>query len=421
MPSSLTVSSPVSAPSGGRSHAAAAAVPTLAGNAALGLTQIILWGGSFFLVAVLAGPVVESTGWPRGLVVGALSLAILVSGLPSPWVGRMIRRHGGRPVLVAGAFLIAAGQVLMALSSSLPMFLAAWAVTGLGMSAGLYDPLFAAIGQAYGAAARGAITQVSVASGFAITLCWPTTSALIAEVGWRGACLVYAALAVLVVAPIFAWVIPRRERPAEAAAEPSATSPPEPDAEMRRLPGERLLALTFTSAAILMTAISVQLLEMLQARGVAAGTAVALGALIGPSQVGARIVELLLARTAHPVWGQLVSSVSVGLGLLLLAVDPSLAWLAIVLYGAGNGVRTVVRGTLPLALYGRDEYPAAMGRLARLPLLGQAATPLACGYVLEWFGSGATLLSLLAVAALSTGLSLAVFRRVSRSVPADPA
>jgi hypothetical protein len=73
--------------------------PTLPGNVALGLTQIVLWGGSFFLLAVLADPIVQSTGWPQGMVVGALSLAILISGVLSPWIGRMIRRHGGRTVL----------------------------------------------------------------------------------------------------------------------------------------------------------------------------------------------------------------------------------------------------------------------------------------------------------------------------------
>ncbi|MFD0938081.1 MFS transporter [Methylobacterium trifolii] len=186
------------------------AAPTLAGNAALGFTQIVLWGGTFFLIAVLAEPITRSTGWPQGIVVGALSLAIFVSGLPAPWIGRMIRRHGGRPVLVAGALVIAAGQVLLAFSTSLPVFLLAWVVMGLGMAASLYDPLFAAIGQAYGASARGAMTQIAIASGFAISVCWPATNFLVGQVGWRGACLVYAGLAALIVAPLYAWAIPRQ-------------------------------------------------------------------------------------------------------------------------------------------------------------------------------------------------------------------
>ncbi|KQP91895.1 MFS transporter [Methylobacterium sp. Leaf117] len=383
--------------------------PTLAGNMALGFTQIVLWGGSFFLMAVVADPIVGSTGWPQGVVVSALSLAILVSGLCSPWVGRRIRRHGGRPVLIAGTLTLALGQVGLALAPNLPAFLLAWVVIGLGMAGALYDPLFAAIGQAYGAAARSAMTQIAIASGFAITLCWPATSFLVDALGWRLTCVVYAALAVVLVVPLFAFALPAGTRTEPSP--PAANAAPGKPAAPCRLPGERILAVTFTSAAVIMTAVSVQLLLLLQAKGLTAGTAVALSTLIGPAQVGARILELVFGRRAHPAWALLVSSGCVGLGLLLLAVAPALAWLAIVLYGAGNGMRTVVRGTLPLSLYGQHDYAAVMGRLARLPLLGQAATPLVCGTLSAWFGLDLLLEILLAIATLNILLSLIVARR----------
>jgi hypothetical protein len=382
--------------------------PTLAGNAALGVTQIILWGGTFFLTAVISDPIVAATGWPQAMVVGALSLAIFVSGLPAPFVGRMIRRHGGRPVLIVGSMIVAAGLVLMAAAQRLPVFLLAWVIGGLGMSASLYDPLFAAIAQAYGSTARGAMTQIAISSGFAVSLCWPATRFLVDQVGWRGACLTYAILCVVLVAPLFHWALPSLRR---IAAEPTAAQPYESagSTEAARLPAERLLAVTFAVAAMIMTAASVQLLNLLQALGVGGTTAVALTGLIRPAQVGVRVVELAFGRRAHPAWSLLLSSASVGLGLLLLATVPSLAWLAMLLHGAGNGMRTVVRGTLPLALYGQREYAAAMGRLARLPLLGQAMTPLACGYVAEGFGLMPLLDGILAAAAINIGLSLWVF------------
>lgn len=386
-------------------------VPSTLGNTALGLTQIILWGGSFFLIAVIVGPVVESTGWPQGAVIGALSLAILVSGLLSPWVGTRIRRIGGRPVLVTGTLIMAAGLVLMAMAGSLPVFLAAWVVIGIGMAGALYDPLFAAIGQAYGGAARGAMTQIAIASGFAITLCWPASSFLVAHIGWRGACLVYAALAAFVVAPIFALALPGGRGTG------SMRAPVAPGIKAPRLAGEGLLALTFTTAAILMTAVSVELLLLLQSHGISAASAVALSALIGPSQVGARVLELAFGQRAHPIHLLLISAGSVALGLLLLVVAPSLAWLAIMLYGAGNGMRTVVRGTLPLALYGQGEYAAVIGRLARPPLLGQAATPIACGYAMEWFGIATLAIIMVAMATLNFALSLLVARQVAARTP----
>lgn len=310
--------------------------------------------------------------------------------------------------------LVAAGLALMAAAHSLPMFLLAWAVTGIGMAASLYDPLFAAIGQAYGTAARGAMTQIAISSGLAVSLCWPATSFLVDRIGWRGACLTYAVLAVVVVAPLYAWALPRQGRmnaaEPEPATDPAPVAPPVP----ARLPGERILAATFTTAAMIMTAVSVQLPLLLQALGILGSTAVALTTLIGPSQVGVRVVELAFGHRAHPVWALLMSSASVGLGLLLLAVAPSAAWLAMILYGAGNGMRTVVRGTLPYALYGQREYAAAMGRLARLPLLGQAVTPLACGYLAEWFAPLALLHLLLVVALVNLGLSLLVVRHARR-------
>ncbi|MGH1574811.1 MFS transporter [Methylobacterium sp. P31] len=266
-------------------------LPTLAGNMALGVTQIILWGGTFFLVAVVSGPIVASTGWPQAMVVGALSLAIFVSGLPAPFVGRMIRRHGGRPMLVIGAVIVAAGLALMAVAPTLPVFLLAWVIAGLGMSASLYDPLFAAIGQAYGTAARGAMTQIAISSGFAVSLCWPATSFLVEQVGWRGACLTYAALCALVVAPLYAWALPSLRRTSVERAEPPRPYEPAGSQQPARLPAERLLAVTFAMAAMIMTAVSVQLLQLLQTMGVASTTAVALTGLIGPAQVGVRVVE----------------------------------------------------------------------------------------------------------------------------------
>ncbi|MCJ2033390.1 MFS transporter [Methylobacterium sp. J-068] len=388
--------------------------PTLASNAALGVTQILLWGGSFFLLAVLAEPIVQSTGWPQGAVVSSLSLAILISGLLSPRVGRLIRRHGGRPVLMAGSLIIAGGLILMAVAPNLPVFLLAWMVLGIGMAGALYDPLFAAIGQAYGSSARGAMTQIAIASGFAITLCWPASSFLVGAIGWRGTCVVYAGLCAFVVVPLFAWALPSQSRApigAVSSAPTAGAAPLVSPTGRGPLPGERILAVTFTSAAVIMTATSVQLLLLLQAKGVAAGTAVALSTLIGPSQVGARILELIFGRRAHPAWALLVSSGSVGLGLVILAAAPSLAWAGIILYGVGNGMRTVVRGTLPLTLYGQQDYAAVMGRLARMPLLGQAATPLACGTLSAWFGLDALLGLMLAAALLNVGLSLVVARR----------
>lgn len=169
---------------------------------AIGTAQILAWGSSYYLTAVLAGPVAADTGWSMAWIVGGLSLGFLVSGLVSPRVGRLIDAHGGRPVLAASAVLLACGLLTLGLAPTLPMFVGGWLVIGLGMGAGLYDPAFSALGRLYGDAARSAITHVTLFGGFASTVCWPLSAFLVDHLGWRGACLTYAAVHVGVVLPL---------------------------------------------------------------------------------------------------------------------------------------------------------------------------------------------------------------------------
>jgi MFS family permease len=378
--------------------------PSISRNIALGVAEIFLWGGSYFLMAVIADPVVASTQWPRAWVVGALSIAILISGLLAPFVGRRIRELGGRRVLVTGAVILAMGLAGVAASPDLPLFLIAWVIVGIGMSATLYDALFSIVGQTYGQGARGSITQITLISGLAITVCWPISNFLVQMIGWRGACLGYSVLVVVLVIPLFLWAIPAAVGVGGARLLTEARPP-----HNARTVGLFRLGASFTVASMIMTAISVELLMLLELKGLSTAQAVALGALIGPAQVFTRAIEGLLGRGTHPYWNLLIGSVAAFSGLILLATAPSLAWLAIILYGIGNGMRTIVRGTLPLALYGRDEYATVMGQLARAPLIGQAATPLAAGLLVQYFGSSVLLPALLILGLANVALAAFVY------------
>jgi len=127
---------------------------------ALGVVQILAWGSSYYLPAVLAAPI-------------------------APFVGRVIGERGGRPVLAAAAMLLAAGQVILCLSPNLPIFIAGWVVIGAGMAAGLYDAAFSTLGRLYGGTARSAITVLTLWGGFASTVCWPLSAYMVALFGWR--------------------------------------------------------------------------------------------------------------------------------------------------------------------------------------------------------------------------------------------
>lgn len=362
----------------------------------IGAGQILAWGSSYYLIAVLADPIARATGWSLPWVMGGASLGFLVSGLISPRVGRLIEARGGRPVLGASAVLLAAGFVLMALAPGLAVYYLGWLVVGAGMGTGLYDPAFATIGRLYGKQGRGAITQVTLLGGFASTVCWPLTAVLVGHVGWRGTCLAYAAIHLGLVLPLYLAALPR-ERRRDAAQGGAAAAPARPPPRRAFV----LVAASLTLASVVMTMIAVHLLTLLQARGVPLAVAVGLGALIGPSQVAARLLETLVGRGLHPVRTMLASTVVVALGLGLLLAAPGLAAVAIVLYASGSGIRSIVRGTVPLALFGPDGYATLMGRLAMPSLLAQAATPALGGLLVTHLGANATLLLLVGAAVLN--------------------
>jgi MFS family permease len=371
---------------------------------ALGITQILAWGSSYYLPAVLAKPIADDTGWPLTWVIGGVSIGLLVAGLASPFVGRQIHRQGGRPVLIASALLLAAGQLGLAASPTLPLFIAAWLVTGLGMSAGLYDAAFSTLGRLYGKGARQHITTLTLFGGFASTVCWPLSAFFLQELGWRGACVAYAAIQLSVCLALYLFAIPREPRSGIA-----ETGPAQARDGSRPLPLFVLLATTITIASMLSTVMSVHLLAILQARDVTLAAAVAFGALVGPSQVGARFVEMLVGRYHHPIWTKIASVGFLALGLGLLWGHVPVIALALVFYGAGIGLESIARATLPLVLFGEKHYAPIMGRLARPSLLAQAAAPSIGAYLLLWLGTDGALAAIFAVACVNVLLVLCLF------------
>jgi MFS family permease len=169
-----------------------------------------------------------------------------------------------------------------------------------------------------------------------------------------------------------------------------------------------ILAAAMTLASVIMTVISIHLLTILQARGMALALAVSFGALVGPSQVGARVLETVFGKRTHPIWSMVISTVLVAIGLGMLVGAPGVVGLGIVLYGAGSGIRSIARGTVPLALFGKDGYAVLMGRLAMPTLIAQAASPFLGALLLDRFGTTATLAGLCAAAVVNIGLAVAL-------------
>jgi MFS family permease len=373
---------------------------------ALGITQILAWGSSYYLLAVLAKPIAADTGWPLTWIVAGLSLGLLIAGLVSPLVGRQIHRRGGRPILAASAALLGIGLLGLAVAPNLPLFIAAWIAIGLGMGAGLYDAAFSTLGRLYGQRARHHITTLTLFGGLASTACWPLSAFLVTELGWRGACATYAAIHLLFSLPIYLLVVADRHAPSWETADKSTAERSTEVGRTRLRAVFVLLATTIMVGSMLSTVISVHLLTMLQVHGMALAGAVALGAMVGPSQVGARFVEMLVSRYHHPIWTKVTSVSLVALGLGLFWAGIPIVAPALMLYGAGIGLESIARATLPLALFGAANYAPIMGRLAMPSLIAQAAAPSLGALLIELLGVQGALGTVVAVALTNVGLVL---------------
>ena len=376
----------------------------------LGICQILGWGSSFYLPAVLANPIAAELGWPFSWVIGGVSFGLLVAGLASRRIGETIHRYGGRPVLVASSLLFALGLAVLSRAHHLAVFYGAWAVIGLGMGSGLYDAAFSTLGKIYGDAARRPITALTLWGGFASTACWPITAYLSETAGWRETCLVYAAIHLLLGLPLYTLALPRGR--SNERIEASETAAP-----VRGAPSNPwlfpVLATAITLGSALVSITGIHLLTMLQAQDIALATAVAFGALIGPSQVGARMVEILFGNRYHPIWTLGASTILMAGGLALLSSAPAIVAVAIVIYGSGVGIQSIARGTVPLALYGKERYALVIGRLAMFALIAQSVSPTLTAMLFEAAGVPATLHILTALAATNIAL-VAVLGRLSR-------
>lgn len=398
-------------------------VQTLGGRqrviAALGVIQIVAWGSSYYLLAVLAGPIAENTGWPYAWVIGGVSLGLLVAGLVSLRVGRAIDEYGGRPILAVAAVLFAAGLAMLAAAPSILFYLGAWLVLGAGMGAGLYDAAFSTLGRLYGRGARSAITALTLWGGFASTVCWPLSALLLETVGWRGTCLAYAGLHLTVVLPLSWFALPREGRrfaQVDSLVDRRIAAP-SPVAFGPLMFG--LLAVILTTAGAITALWSVHLIAILQAGGVTLAAAVGLGALVGPAQVGARVVEMAAGGRHHPIWTLVAAALLIATGLLLLWAGWALPAVALIAYGAGNGIWSIARGTLPLALFGAEGYAVLMGRLAMPSLIAQAMAPSIGALLMQRFGSQTTLgfLTVLAVTNVLGVMALWLLWRRSAAAP----
>jgi MFS family permease len=362
----------------------------------LGTSQTLAWASSYYLPAILAGPIASGVGSSQTWVFAAFSGSLLIAALLGPFVGRAIDRRGGRGVLAFSNVVLATGLVSLALAKGPVGLFLAWAILGVGMALGLYDSGFAALASIYGDEARGPITGITLFAGFASTISWPLSTLLNDAVGWRETCLAWAVLNLVIGLPLNRFLLPSPVRQSARRQKAEGRSSWKPYKEML------LLAFVFAAGWFVTGAMASHLPTLLQRAGITQLQAVAAAALVGPGQVAARIAEFVVLRRIHPVVSARIAASLHPIGVAILVVaGPPAAVAFVLLYGAGNGLLTIARGTVPLAIFGPRRYGERTGLLGAPARAAQAFAPLLFGILMDRLG--------LSVVFVSAGLCLAAF------------
>lgn len=371
----------------------------------LGLTQIVGWGSMFYAYGVLMQPMQTELQASKPVIVGAYSLALLISGLLSTLAGSIIDRVGGRLLMGAGTVLAAVMLALLSTVHSVTGLYLIWAGIGVAMSATLYQPAFAVLTQIFEGGFRRAITMLTLFGGFASTVSWPLTQWLLEHYGWRETWMIYAVANLAICLPIHA-LLPRAASIKAKIKDRAAKSIGL--ATVLREPSFYLLTAAVTLNALVFSAMSLHLISILHDRGMSAYYAAGIGALIGPMQVLGRILEATFGKNATTRQIGLIAISLLPVALILLFAPAE--WLLIyglfaAMYGIGNGVMTIVRGTLPAELYGREAYGAISGAMATPVTIAFAAGPFVAS-LLYAAGGGypGAIVALIGIASLGAGL-----------------
>ncbi|HTO49185.1 MAG TPA: MFS transporter [Burkholderiales bacterium] len=381
--------------------------PLFAAVCALGLAQITAWGTSYYCLGVLAGPVVAESGWSRSFVYSGFTVGLLAMGAVSAWAGRAIDRYGARSVMACGTVLVSACLYALSLVRTEVQYLGVWALLGVGMRLVLYDAAFAALVQVLPSRGRRAISYLTLFGAFASTVFWVVGYYLNEAVGWRQTLVLFAAINLAVCLPLNWLGLARRETPhtGDTAAAAGAASRDGPPLEgSLRWVAMVLFALVMSLNGFVFAVVTVQLVPLLEAAGLASAAAVWVASLKGFAQFGGRIVEISFGRNLRAMT---VARIAVGvlpLSFVLLALAggsfPAIVAFTL-LMGASQGVITIVRGAVPLVLFGAAGYGAVLGVIATPILVVNAVSPTLFALIVDRWSWQVALAVLIAVSAAS--------------------
>jgi MFS family permease len=386
----------------------------------LAFAQLVSWGVFFYAFAILTTPMGAEFGWSKAEMNGALSLGLAVTGMASFAVGRWIDRRGGRLLMVVGSII---GAILLALWSqitSLWQLYAIWVGIGIVSAMVLYEAAFAVVARALPKDYRRGITTITLLGGLASTAFIPLTQALVDLVGWRHALLGLLLIQLPVCTAIPWYLLRGKERPVTPARSVAEGRSGAVSRAMRH-PTFWLLIVSFVSFALLFTALLFSLLPILDARGFSVGQAVAVYAVIGPSQVLGRMVLFAMERLLTVTMAGVCSTCLIVVAMVLLGGAQSESFGAFafaVTFGIGMGVKTIVQATAAPEFLGREGYGALQGAIMTPVYVAQAAAPFAAALIWDIGGGHLFLERVLLVSAVVSVASFALAAFCARSRPA---
>jgi predicted MFS family arabinose efflux permease len=395
-------------------------LPTARTVLSIGATQTLAWASSYYLPAVLAEPMSSSLGVSYASVFLAFSCALGLSAFLGPSFGRAVDHWGGHRILPMSNLIFGLGLVALGLAQQPLHLWAAWLIMGIAMACGLYESAFASLVRLFGQAARSPITGVTLIAGFASTVGWPVSAWIESEWSWREACFFWAALHLLLGLPLNARLPKDLTKPDSQSTSESGASPTAGEAPKASISQVVIVSFVFAVSAFISTALAAHWPRLLEALGLPLVTAVTLGVLIGPSQVAARILEYGFLRKTHPMVSAKLATMShpIGAG-LMLTMGPVAAPIFALMHGAGNGIMTIVKGSLPLALFGPKGYGARQGWIMMPARISAAAAPWLFGLALSQLGAKAIYITL-ALGALASWLLFAAAQHAPSAPSNDP-
>jgi predicted MFS family arabinose efflux permease len=367
--------------------------------AGLGAAQLVCWGVSYYLMGVFGEDIARDLRWSRTMTYGGFAGAVALMGVISPFVGALVDRHGGRRIMTIGSGLMAIGLLGLSQAREPISYFAAWLVMGLAMRMTLYDAAFAALVRIAGPAARAPISQITLLGGLASSVFWPLGHVLAEAFGWRGALVVYAGFAATTAA--VHWTIPDKHY--EEAETATAPAPPLARAGRDHFLAAALYAGMVTLASFLSTGMSAHMIGIMSGLGMSAAAAVWVATLRGIGQSSARLCEVAFGGRLSPLTLGVLATVVLPFSFMAgtfsgLSIAAGVTFGLV--YGGGNGLLTIVRGTLPLVLFDPRGYGALVGRLASASFFASALAPVTYAAIIDAAGEAAALHVSAVVAAL---------------------